>query len=131
MHRVKHLFERVCSMSNLRQAAKEALRGKRSRLPGARFFGALEKELPALHEELSSGTYRHGPYHYFWIHDPKVRLVAAAAFRDRVVHHAIVRVLEPIFEKRFIEDSHACRVGKGPHAAMRRALHFARGHRYA
>ena len=104
MHRVKHLFEQVCSMSNLRQAAKEALRGKRSRLPGARFFGALETELPALHEELTSGSYRHGAYHYFWVHDPKDRLVAAAPFRDRVVHHAIVRVLEPIFERRFIED---------------------------
>jgi retron-type reverse transcriptase len=57
--------------------------------------------------------------------------VAAAPFRDRVVHHAIVRVIEPIFEKRFIEDSYACRVGKGTHAAMRRALHFARGHKYA
>ena len=131
MHRVKHLFEQVCSMRNLRLAAKEALRGKRSRLPGATFFMEMEKELPALHEELHDGTYRHGGYHYFWIHDPKDRLVAAAPFRDRVVHHAIVRVIEPIFERRFIEDSFACRKGKGTHAAMRRALHFARGHKYA
>lgn len=131
MHRVKHLFEQICSMSNLRQAAKEALRGKRTRLPGALFFMEQEKELALLHEQLRDGTYRHGPYHYFWIHDPKVRRVAAAPFRDRVVHHAIVRVIEPVFERRFIEDSYACRVGKGTHAAMRRALHFARGHRYA
>ncbi len=131
MHRVKNIFEQICSMRNLRLAAKEALRGKRSRMPGATFFMEQEKELPALHEELSSGGYRHGPYHYFWIHDPKDRLVAAAPFRDRVVHHAIVRVIEPIFEKRFIEDSYACRRGKGTHAAMRRALHFARAHRYA
>jgi len=121
----------MCSMGNLRMAAKEALRGKRGRMPGAAFFMEMEKELPALHEELRGGTYRHGAYHYFWIHDPKDRLVAAAPFRDRVVHHAIVRVIEPIFEKRFIEDSYACRVRKGTHAAMRRALHFARGHRYA
>ncbi len=131
MHRVKDLFEQVCSMRNLRLAAKEALRGKRCRLPGASFFAQQEKELPSLHEELSSGGYRHGPYHYFWVHDPKDRLVAAAPFRDRVVHHAIVRVIEPIFERRFIEDSFACRKCKGTHAAMRRALHFARGHRYA
>lgn len=131
MHRVKKLFEQVCSMRNLRLAAKEALRGKRSRPPGAMFFAEQEKELPALHEELLGGTYRHGPYHYFWVHDPKDRLVAAAPFRDRVVHHAIVRVIEPVFEKRFIEDSYACRRGKGTHAAMRRALHFTRGHRYA
>ena len=131
MHRAKNLFEQVCSMRNLRLAAKEALCGKRRRLPGASFFADQEKELPALHEELSSGGYRHGPYHYFWVHDPKDRLVAAAPFRDRVVHHAIVRVIEPIFENRFIEDSFACRRGKGTHAAMRRALHFSRGHRYA
>ena len=131
MHQVKNLFEQVCSMRNLRLAAKEALRGKRTRLPGARFFMELEKELPALHAELSSGSYRHGDYHYFWIHDPKVRLVAAAPFRDRVVHHAIIRVIEPVFENRFIEESYACRMGKGTHAAMRRALHFSRGHRYA
>ena len=131
MHRVKGLFEQVCSMRNLRLAAREALRGKRGKLPGAMFFAEMEKELPCLHEELRDGAYRHGPYHYFWIHDPKDRLVAAAPFRDRVVHHAIVRVIEPIFEKRFIEDSFACRRGKGTHAAMRRALHFVRGHRYA
>jgi len=112
-------------------AAKEALRGKRTRLPGAMFFADQEKELPALHEELSDGTYRHGGYHYFRIYEPKERLVAAAPFRDRVVHHAIVRVIEPIFEKRFIEDSFACRPGKGTHAAMRRALHFARRFPYA
>jgi hypothetical protein len=100
-------------------------------MPGAMFFAEMEKELPTLHEQLRDGTYRHGAYHYFWIHDPKDRLVAAAPFRDRVVHHAIVRVIEPIFEERFIEDSYACRRGKGTHAAMRRALHFARGHRYA
>jgi len=131
MHRVKHLFERVCSMRNLRLAAKAALRGKRTRPAGAMFFMEMEKELPALHEELRDGTYAHGGYHYFWIHDPKDRLVAAAPFRDRVVHHAIVRVIEPIFEGRFIEDSFACRLGKGTHAAMRRTLHFARRYRCA
>jgi len=98
-------------MRNLRLAAKEALRGKRTRPAGATFFMEMEKELPALHEELRDGTYAHGGYHYFWIHDPKDRLVAAAPFRDRVVHHAIVRVIEPIFEGRFIEDSFACRRG--------------------
>jgi RNA-directed DNA polymerase len=131
MHRVKNIFERVCSMRNLRLAAKEALRGKRTRPAGATFFMEMEKELPALHEELRDGTYAHGGYHYFWIHDPKDRLVAAAPFRDRVVHHAIVRVIEPIFENRFIEDSFACRRGKGTHAAMRRTLHFARRYRHA
>jgi retron-type reverse transcriptase len=79
-----------------------------------------------LHEELTSGAYRPGEYTYFTIHEPKERRVAAAPFRDRVVHHALVRVLQPLFERRFIEDSFACRPGKGTHAGMRRAAEYAR-----
>ncbi len=94
-------------------------------------FADLEHEVVALHRELSEGSYRHGPYHYFQVRDPKTRTVAAAPFRDRVVHHAIVRVIEPLFERRFIEDSYACRRGKGNHAAMRRAAAFARRFEYA
>ena len=100
-------------------------RGKRGRQPGAAFFLELENEVVALEEELNSGDYRPGAYHYFMIHEPKQRLVAAAPFRDRVVHHAIVRVIQPIFEQRFIEDSFASRPGKGTHAAMRRNAQFA------
>jgi RNA-directed DNA polymerase len=131
MHRHRNLFDRVASFENLYAASSAALRGKRSRKPGAAFFGDMEKELVALHEELCAGTYRHGGYSYFTIYEPKQRLVAAAAFRDRVVHHAIVRVIEPLFETRFIEDSFACRKGKGTHAAMRRAAQFARRFPYA
>ena len=131
MKRHKHLFDRVVSASNLLGAARDALRGKRNRRPGAEFFGDFKHELFALHNELAIGDYRPGAYHYFTITEPKERLVAAAPFRDRVVHHAIVRVIEPIFEKRFIEDSYACRPRKGTHAAMRRAAQFAQRYRYA
>ena len=131
MHTRRHLFERICTLENLLAAATEALRGKRQRGPGFRFWVELETEICALHDELLSGTYQHGPYTYFTIHEPKERLVAAAPFRDRVVHHAIVRVIEPLFEPRFIEDSFACRRGKGTHAAMRRAAQFARRFPYA
>jgi len=131
MHQHRRLFERICTLENLIAAGKAALRGKRMRPPGAVFLAEFEKEIFALHEELWAGTYRHGGYTYFTIHEPKERLVAAAPFRDRVVHHAIVRVIEPIFEQRFIEDSFACRRGKGGHAAMRRAAKFARRWPYA
>ena len=131
MHRHRHLFERIASLQNLIVAGKAALRGKRSHLPGAAFLADFEKEVSALHDELWAGTYKHGEYNYFTIHEPKERLVAAAPFRDRVMHHAIVRVIEPIFERRFIEDSFACRRGKGTHAAMRRSAQFARQFRYA
>ena len=131
MHSHHHLFEKIATLENLIAAAHAALRGKRMRMPGAAFLADFEKEVVLLHEELWAGSYRHGGYTYFTIHEPKERLVAAAPFRDRVVHHAIVRVIEPIFENRFIEDSFACRRGKGTHAAMRRAAEFARRFRYA
>lgn len=131
MRRHKQLYDRVASFENLLAAAREALRGKRGRAPGAVFFAALEHQVAALHRELRDGSYGHGPYHYFQVHDPKTRTVAAAEFRDRVVHHAIVRVIEPLFEGRLIEDTYACRKGRGNHAAMRRAAGFARKFAYA
>jgi len=131
MKRHKHLFEQMVSLENLLAASEDAVRGKRMKPAAARYLIGMEKEMVALHEELLSGSYRHGPYHYFTIHEPKARLVAAACFRDRVVHHALVRVLEPLFEPRFIEDSFACRPGKGTHAGMRRAAEFARRFPYA
>ena len=131
MHRHKHLFEQVVSFENVLAAAREALRGKRWREPGASFYADLERQVVDLQAELSGEVYRPGEYHYFRIHEPKERLVAAAPFRDRVVHHAIVRVIQPIFERRFIEDSYASRPGKGTHAAMRRASQFTRRFDYA
>lgn len=134
MKRHKQPGGQVISLENLSAAACEAMRGKRGKRgkrTGAEFFGRWETEVIALERELREGTYRPGAYHYFTIHEPKERVVAAAPFRDRVVHHALVRVLEPIFEPRFIEDSYACRPGRGAHAGMRRALHFAKRHRYA
>jgi hypothetical protein len=131
MHRHKRLFDQVASLNNLLAAARDALRGKRSREPGASFYADLEQQVVDLHTELSSDSYLPGDYHYFRIHEPKERLVAAAPFRDRVVHHAIVRVIQPLFERRFIEDSFASRPGKGTHAAMRRAVQFARRFQYA
>jgi RNA-directed DNA polymerase len=111
--------------------ARVSGRCKRGKAPAATFFSRLEEQVVVLRDELMSGSYRPGCYTYFYIYDPKTRQVAAAPFRDRVVHHAIVRVLEPIFDRRFIEDSYACRTGKGTHAAMYRAHQFARRYDYA
>lgn len=127
----KHLWEQVSSLGNLMEAAGLAMRGKRSLAATAGFHSKWELECVNLSEELENGSYTPGAYRYFKIYEPKERIVAAAPFRDRVVHHALVRVLEPIFEPRFLEDSYACRKGKGTHAGMRRALHHARRHPYA
>lgn len=126
MKRHRHLWERVVGLPNLFAAAREAMRGKRGRESAARFFARWETEAVRLHAELASGAYAPGPYTYFTIREPKERVVAAAPFRDRVVHHAVVRVIEPLFDPRFVEDSFACRKGRGTHAAMRRAAEFAR-----
>ena len=88
-------------------------------------------EAVSLSHELRGETYRPGAYHYFEIFEPKRRVAAAAAFRDGVVHHAICRVIEPIWERRFISESYACRPGKGTHAGMRRALSLAKTHPWA
>jgi hypothetical protein len=109
----KNLFPQVCSLENVMAAARTAMQGKMSGQAAARFHARWETQSVGLHEELTAETWHPGNYTYFDIHEPKLRRVAAALFRDRVVHHALVRVLEPIFERKFIEDSYACRRGKG------------------
>jgi len=86
----------------------------------------LEWELMSLQRAMKDGTYRPGPYHTFMIEDPKPRHISGAPFRDRVVHHALTRVVEPVFERRFSKDSFACRKGFGTHRALDRAREGAR-----
>lgn len=120
----KNLYPQVCSLENVMQAARQAMKGKLSGDAAARFQVQWETHAVNLHKELRAQTWRPGEYTYFEIREPKLRTVAAAPFRDRVVHHALVQVLEPIFEKKFIEDSYACRKGKGTHAGVRRCAQF-------
>ncbi len=125
------IFEKAFSLENLIGAYRRARRGKQSREEVARFGWNLEKNLLSLRAELLDGTYAHGPYRKFIVSDSKRREIQAAPFRDRVVHQAVVAALEPVFEKRFIFDSYACRRGKGTHAGISRFEHFARVSRYA
>lgn len=124
------LFERVCSFPNLLEAARLASRGKRFRPNVAAFGLNLEEELHGLQQELLARTYRPGPYRTFFIRDKKPRFISAAPFRDRVVHHALCNIIEPIFDRGFLFDSYACRKGKGTHAAVDRASTYARRYRY-
>ncbi|MBI4434819.1 group II intron reverse transcriptase domain-containing protein [Candidatus Uhrbacteria bacterium] len=85
----------------------------------------LERNLFDLRDVLQTGSYRHGSYHAFTVHDPKARSIHKATVRDRVVHQAVVSAIEPLFDRRFIDDSYSCRLGKGTHAAvvrLRRSL---------
>jgi hypothetical protein len=124
------LWERITSLENLFAAAEEAMQGKRRTGAAARYFARWEEECVRLRVALRDGTWRHGPYTYFTISDPKERVVAAATFRDRVAHHALVRVLEPLLDPTLVEDTFACRKGKGTHAAMARAREYARRYPY-
>lgn len=123
-----HLWEQVVSWDNLMLAWHRCRRHKRFKPEAARFAFEWESNLLTLQQELCAGVYQPGAYRHFRIQEPKPRLISAAPFRDRVVHHAVVGVLEPIFERRFIHDSYACRKGKGTHLALDRAQQFLRRH---
>ena len=130
MKTFRGLFARIVSMQNLVLAARKARLGKSRKPNVARFELDREKELLALQHELMSKAYRPGPYRAFKIYDPKERLISAAPYRDRVVHHALCNVIEPILDRRLIFDTYANRVGKGTHRALDRFQHFLRGSRY-
>lgn len=118
MKRVGELWPQVLSHANLFEAVRRAALGKKSRPDVAAFLCGQEIEVVALQRELLSGIYQPGVYRVFEIREPKPRRISAAPFRDRVVHHALTQVLEPIFERRFLPVSFACRSGLGSHAAV-------------
>lgn len=105
---------------------KEFKKGKTKKDDVKKFKNDLVKNLLNLHYELKSKTYKHSIYHSFYIHDPKLRHIHKATVKDRVLHHAIFRILYPIFDKTFIFDSYSCRIGKGTHKAVNRLNQFAR-----
>jgi RNA-directed DNA polymerase len=124
------MYDQLCSWDNLLLAYRRASTGKRGHPNVAAFEYRLEDNLLELQAELQSFTYCPGPYTNFFIHEPKRRLISAAPFRDRVVHHALCNLIEPVFERSFIFDSYANRVGKGTHRALDRAQQFARRYPY-
>lgn len=126
MGRVSNIYSKVISKENLYRAAYMASRGRRYKDAAADFNFCLEREINCLWEELSAKTYCHGKYRTFVIYEPKERKISAASFRDRVVHHAMHDVLEPIIDREFIYDSYACRKGKGTHKAVGRAQSFSK-----
>jgi RNA-directed DNA polymerase len=123
-------FDTITSWENLLAAHRKAARGKRGEASAARYEYRLADRLLELQSDLKAHRYRPGDYVHFYIHEPKRRKISAAPFRDRVVHHALCNVIEPWFERRFIFDSYANRVGKGTHRAIDRLQQFARRYRY-
>src|SRR3989344_1380592 len=120
-----HTYDDIISVENLLEAWKEFLRSKRGKQDVQEFQADLMHNILALHHDLVAKTYCHGGYHHFKISDPKPRDIHKASVRDRMLHHALYRVLYPHFDKKFIADSYSCRIGKGTHKAMNKFRAFA------
>jgi len=119
-----NLFSQFFSFENFHLAFCKAKKLKNFHSDILQFEYDLEKNLFGLQEEFMQNTYQHGKYHCFMVNDPKRREIKAAPFRDRVVHHALCNLIEPIFDKDFIFDSYACRKEKGTHRAIKRLKKF-------
>ena len=130
MKRYGNLWPEIISFDNLWLAAKKAQKGKRFRDNVLEFNYRLEPELYQLQAELRSKSYCPGAYRTFRIVDPKPRLISAAPYRDRVVHHALCNVIVPLIEKSFIDHTYANRKGYGTHRALKRFIQFVRTKRY-
>ncbi|MFH2232462.1 MAG: reverse transcriptase domain-containing protein [Patescibacteria group bacterium] len=120
------MFEQIISLENLLAAWREFRKGKRKKIDVQEFELHLEDNLFKLHKELFGLKYKHGGYRRFHIYDPKHRVIHKASVRDRVLHHAVNKVLYPIFDRSFIYDSYSCRIDKGTHKAVKRLEVFAR-----
>ncbi|MFZ1654588.1 MAG: reverse transcriptase domain-containing protein [Candidatus Moraniibacteriota bacterium] len=119
------MFERIIAPENIFAAWREFRQGKMRKPDVLVFAERVEEHLLRLADDLATGKYIHGEYSRFVVHDPKRRAIAKAPVHDRVLHHAVHRVLAPLFDRSFIHDSYSSRVGKGTHAAGVRFRRFA------
>ncbi|MCG8345558.1 MAG: RNA-directed DNA polymerase [Chlorobiales bacterium] len=130
MKTCRNIYEEIVSFENLLSAAGKASRCKRQTKGVLDFFYHLEDELWALHAELKEKTWKPGAYNTFYIYKPKHRMISAAPFRDRVVHHALINRIGPVMERSMIHDSYANRKGKGTHKAIKRYQQYLRRFQY-
>ena len=123
--RIGYLYDSLTSWSNLYLSYKKACKHKKSKSETTEWMYNCEKYLFELQAELKEQRYKPMPYKYFMIREPKERVISVAVFRDRVVHHALVNIIEPYFEATFIKDSYATRKNKGLHLAVKAAQNYA------
>jgi len=121
-----HSFENIICLENLLEAWKEFERGKKHKKDVQEFSMQLMDNICSLHNDLINHTYNHGGYQAFKINDPKPRDIHKASVRDRLLHHAIYRILYPFFDKTFISDSYSCRNDKGTHRAINKFREYTR-----
>lgn len=131
MKRHGNLYEKLTTAENLHLAWQEARRGKSAKAAVRRFEKDAESNLAGIRESLIQKTFQPSPYKTKWIYEPKKRLIYILPFSpDRIVHHALMQVVESIWTRLFISDSYACIRGRGLHAGSRRTMEFVRRNRY-
>ena len=126
MRRAANLFDRIPDSENLRLAFHKAARGRRGQPVVRQFAAGLNQRIAAMSVAISEGTFPIGRFQQFLIRDPKERVITAPCFDERVLHHAIMNVCEPVMDRWLIDDTFACRTGKGRERAIQRAQYFAR-----
>jgi len=126
----KHLYSNIYSFENLYLASRKSRQGKRRKLEVIKFEHLLEEHLFNIQAQLKDETYQFGNYRKFIVTEPKERLIASAPYRDRVVHHALCNLIEPILDKAMIFDSYACRINKGSHRAIIKTQSFIKKYKY-
>lgn len=130
MKRAGNLIEKIADIDNLFDAYYKARRGKQHKYAVKQFARYIEDNLPALRRQILSGNIEVGAYHRFKIYDPKERVICAAPFSERVLHHAIMNVCKPVFERHLIYDTYATREGKGIYQAIAKARRGMLKHNY-
>jgi len=124
------LYPDICTFENLWKAFRYARRGKRHKLEVALFEQDVERQLFEIQEALTSNNFEFQGYRSFIITDPKERVICAAPFRDRVVHHAICNIIAPLMDMALLDDVYACRTGKGTHLAIKKAMSMMKKHQW-
>ena len=130
MKTYNNLWENFISFENLYKASLKAQRGKRWKESTLEFNFNKEQNLLKLKRQLETGKWKPGKYFAFTIQEPKERIIHAAPYIDRVVHHALINIIEPIWESRFYDHSYACRKGKGTHKAVNTCQQYLRKYKY-
>lgn len=130
MKRASDLYDSIVSLDNLKIAWHKASKGKKLKEDVLLFSRNPEKRLQSIRRDLQNELNLIGHYHYFKIYEPKERIICAASFPERIIHHAMMNICDPLFEKFQIYDSYACRVGKGTEKAVLQAFHFCKSRRF-
>ncbi len=130
MRRAGFLIDQIVDMHNLYSAFYNASRQKCNNADVIEYRAKLNDNLQELQKQLLMNEVQVGRYHYFTIYEPKTRLICAASFPERVLHHALMNICHPYFENQLISDSYATRIGKGTYKALEKAAYFGKRYQY-